>query len=230
MIESSIDYFPLSRMLSKLFLPPSKGAERELVDKIIRKRKGGHFFVWKTRYFKLRTARANWTSPGYAFLPKNLDCFPPYWVMPWKSKKRMPETFLQRQQRLFTFFKLYRKFKELMDSILEKGFNPDTSVIKGDCLVHPEYGEVFVYTDGNQRMGIVSLLAERLGNADFPLPVRVESKVFREEIMYHPVAVEGIKKGYFSRSDVLRWFDHPFEALKLINQNDIIRQTLSNTE
>jgi hypothetical protein len=200
-------------MLSKLFLPPAQGAEREVVDKIIKKKQGENFSILKTRYFNLRTGRANWTTPNYACLPEALDCFPPYWVMPWRYKERARESFIQRQIRLFSFPKLYRSFCHLVDCILQEGFNTNCEAIKGDCLVHPDFGEVFIYTDGNQRMGILSLLAEQAGNPDYPVPVKIDSKVHRDDIMQHPAALEGIRKRYFSQADVLRWFDHPFQVL-----------------
>lgn len=217
MHKAKANFSPVKRMLSKLFLTPAEGAEREIVDKIIKKKQGENLSIKKTRYFNLRTARANWTTPGYACLPENLDCFPPYWAMPWKYKERPPVSFIQKQIRLLSFPKLYRSFCDLIDRILQEGFNPSCEAIKGDCLIHPDFGEIFIYTDGNQRMGILSYLAEKNDNPDYSVPVNIDSKVTREEIMEHPAALEGIKKKYFSEADVLRWFDHPFRALKLLN-------------
>ncbi|HOW28627.1 MAG TPA: hypothetical protein PK876_09035 [Elusimicrobiota bacterium] len=200
-------------MISKYFLPPNQGAERELVDTILKRRAGQDVSIYQTRYFKLRTAQADWKSPGFARLPDGLDLFPPYWFMPWKGKERKPIGFYGKFLRRVRFNGLYMKFEQLLDGILQDGYRSDCPPIKGDCLVHPDHGEIFIYTDGNQRMGILSYLAEQKGGYDFEVPVKIESRTHRDDILRHPTAEEGLKKGYFSKADVLRWFDHPFDAM-----------------
>jgi hypothetical protein len=223
MADTSFEYFPIRRTVSKYFLTPFKSAEREYVDALI-KGKSGLSFMLFSRYSKLRTARADWMDPGYACFPEGLDRFPPYWAMPWQIKVRLPLTCLIRFKLWFRFFihdRQYKssninQFKNMLSSILKDGFKPDDKdPIVGHCLVHPRFGEVFVYTDGNRRLGILSYLSEQNNDADFKVPVLIMGKIHRDHVEQHPAAVEGVRKGYFSQGDVLRWFDHPFHVLGL---------------
>jgi len=203
--------FPIKRMISKYFLPAHLNAEREVVDLHTRYGRDG-FDITQTRYYRLRTAQIDWRAPGVAHLPASLDREPIYWVMPWCYKRR------ERNQRntlarIKAFPQVYARFLDLIDSILDGGFDPARSIIPGYRLVHPDYGDVFIYVDGNQRMGVLSYLAERLPDGNLEVPVEIRQVVERERLLGYPLTRQLIEEGYFTEGDALRWFDNAFGHL-----------------
>ena len=97
---------------------------------------------------------------------------------------------------------------------MSHGFNTNQSIIPGYKLVHPEYGEVFIYTDGNQRMGILSYLSEQSNDSNFTVPVEVRQVIHRDKLLDYPLTQQLIDEGYFTSDDVFKWFDNAFWFLQ----------------
>jgi SAM-dependent methyltransferase len=204
--------FPLTRMMSKYFLPAGKSAERELVDLYVKCGRNG-FDITQTRYYRLRTGQLDWLTPGVAHLPVFLDRSPAYWVMPWSYKYRERGS-ENNKKRVKTFPMVYERFVALIDSILERGFDPSKSIIPGYQLIHPEWGEVFIYTDGNQRMGVLSYLAAGSDDGNLMIPVQIRQVLEREKMLDYPLTKQLMEEGHFTEKDVFRWFDNAFWFLK----------------
>jgi len=200
--------FPLRRMVSKYFLPVHLNAERKVVDLYIRYGRDG-FDIMQTRYYQLRTAQLDWSAAGVAHLPEGLDRQPIYWVMPWCYKRREPGRD-NTPGRIAAFPETYARFTALIDSILAEGFNSGMSAIPGYLLSHPDHGDVFIYVDGNQRMGVLSYLAEHTLDGDLEVPVEVRQVVQRDELLEYPLAKQLVEEGCFSEADVMKWFDNVF--------------------
>lgn len=202
------EIFSITRMVSKYFLPAHKGAEREIVDLYTKYGKEGFDFT-KTRYYRLRTGQLDWQDNGVAHLPVSLDINPAYWVMPWCYKYRD----LRKKgirKKIGAFSGVYSKFINLIDFILKGGFDPSAGEIPGYLLVHPDLGEVFVYVDGNQRMGVLSYLADKSFDRDFMVPVQVRQVVERGKLLHYPLTKQLIEEGHFTEKDVFKWFDNVF--------------------
>ena len=202
--------FPIARMCNKYFLPAGQSAEREVVDLWADDEPDG-FDITKTRYYRLRTARADWLAPGMAHLPEGLDNMPRYWVMPWAFKLRESGDVAARTA---AFPAVWARFRETMNSIHSNGFDPIRGPIPGYKLVHPQHGTVFVFTDGNQRMGAVSHFASRQGNETATIPVEVRQEIHRAHVTRLPLARQLVEEGYLTHADVLRWFDNAFWFVK----------------
>lgn len=196
----------LDRMISKYFLPPAASAEREYADAYAAGRPGEG-----TRYHRLRTARDTWLDPGQAHLPQDLDRPPVYWVMPWSVKHRAFDAGAQAA-RDREFPKTRERFHELIESLRRDGYVPERGPVRAFKLVHPERGTVYQYIDGNQRLGALAHLAAERGE-DPTVRVRVEQEVHRDRLLEQPLTRQLVERGTFTEGDVLRWFDHAFDAL-----------------
>ena len=216
------ELFPIKRMISKYFLPVNLSAEKEIVSLYTKYGRNG-FDVTQTRYYRLRTGQINWKDHGVAHLPSDLNKAPAYWIMPWSYKKRKESTERDIRLRIKSFPKLFAKFVDLLDSILDKGFDPEKTAVPGYLLVHPDHGDVFIYIDGNHRMGVLSYLAEREHGGDLMIRVDVRQVVERNKLLDYPLTQQLMEEGHFSEKDVLKWFDNAFWFLnKDIRKNSVV--------
>ena len=202
--------FPIGRMVNKLFLRAAQSAECELANLIAVHGSNG-FDVTETRYYRLRTGGANWVTPGMAQLPGGLERAPTYWVMPWACKPRRLDQ-VDHVTRVRHFKGLLLCFEELFESLQNSGFDVSSGSIPGYKLVHPDYGEVFQYIDGNQRMGILAHLAAE--NSNLQVPVETRQVIRRERLLDYPLTRQLIEEGYFTERDAFRWFDQAFWFLR----------------
>ena len=203
--------FPIKRMLSKYFLPAHQNAEREVVDLVEEKGQDG-FEIAQTRYYRLRTAQDDWLTPGVAHLPEGLDQPPKYWIVPWSVKPKTADD-KEIKNRLKAFPETYAKFLALISSMLESGFDEKGAAIPGFRLAHPEYDDVFIYTDGNHRMGVLSHIADTHKSGELDIPIFTQQVIEREKLLNYPLVQQLIEEGFFTPDDVIRWFDNAFNDL-----------------
>ena len=208
--------FTIDKMVNKYFLKPTESAECEFVELY---KNSDNIDYKKTKYFKLRTAQADWTKKEYAKIPKNLDVPPKYWVMPW-SKKVKSFGKNMTYKRIKNFPKLINSYYDLIDNILNNGFDKNRNPIPGYHLIHPEYGDAFIYTDGNHRMGILGYLEKQNGSISYKIPVKVNQTIRRDDLLNYPLTKQLIDEGNFSIDDVYKWFDNVFQVVK---SNGIIK-------
>ena len=201
--------YPVSRMVNKYFKRADESAERDLADRYYQN--GSDCGVTDTLYYRLRTAQTDWNNPVAARLPQNLDNKPVYWVMPWSVKRRTlaPD---ETAKRISGFDILWKKYQGLLDSVAQKGFDVKREPILGFELVHPERGSLFLYTDGNQRMGALSAYAAK-NDATMEVPVFVRQSLHREKLTSYPLTKQLMAEGLFTEKDVYAWFDNAFDAL-----------------
>jgi len=76
--------------------------------------------------------------------------------------------------------------------------------------VHPEFGDVFVYTDGNHRMGVLSHIADKQRGGDYCVPVFTQQVIEREKLLSYPLVQQLIEEGHFTTTDAIQWFDNAF--------------------
>lgn len=207
-MPDTLTSFPIHRMVNKYFWPAAQSAEADLARQLPQI---SLTQLMRSRYFQLRTAQVRWDAPGISQFPAGLERFPPYWHMPWKAKVRPALSLFRRLELWARFPGRFARFKALFQSISSQGFRAEGLPVAGFLLAHPRHGDVFVYTDGHQRMGIYAVLSK----SDTTLPVKILERVTRESVLTHPAALEGLRKGYFTPDDILRWFDHPFHVLGL---------------
>ncbi len=199
---------PVRRMVSKYFLPAHLNAEREIVDRVL-DHGVENFDITQTRYYRLRTGQEDWLSPDIAHLPQDLSVPPQYWVVPWSIKLKQSGR-ARKMDRVQNFPNTYGKFLGLIESLMAAGYDEQAGPIPGYLLVHPKYGQVFVYTDGNHRMGILSRLAEDQPDEDLEIPVFIQQVVEREKLLDYPLTQQLIGEGYFAEEDVYKWFDNAY--------------------
>jgi hypothetical protein len=200
--------FPIHRMINKYFLPACQSAEREMVNFYIQNGRN-QFEVSETRYYRLRTGQADWNTPGMSHMPKSLTKTPYYWIVPWSYKLRnVTPAHIRVRTKIFP--QIITQFYDLINSMISHGFDANQGIIPGYKLVHPEYGEVFLYTDGNHRMGVFSYISEQNNDSDFVIPVEVRQEIHREKLLDYPLTQQLIDEGYFSSDDVYKWFDNAF--------------------
>ena len=200
--------FPLHRMISKYFLPASMSAEASFVEAYVSDEQG--FDPTNSRYFRLRTGLSDWTAPGEAKLPANLICTPRYWLMPWAHKLRKQDE-RRVHARIRSFPGICDGFVRLIESIEKNGFCPEGDEgIPGYMLVHPVHGEVFQYTDGNHRLGMLAAMVKSGKVEEFDIPIDVRQTIYRDRLLQYPLANQLVEEGYFTESDALSWFDNAF--------------------
>ena len=198
--------FPLSRMCNKYFLPARQSAEYEAALRLEQKPDTTSADMIETRYWRLRTGTDDWTAPGQAHLPEGLERPAQYWVMPWSVKKREA---VDVSQKTAVFSQTLNRFRNTIESIMEHGLDATHDPIPGYKLVHPDFGVVFIYIDGNRRLGALALRSERLGE-DPAVPVQVRQVIRRENVAVLPLARQLIESGDLTEADVMRWFDNAF--------------------
>src|SRR5574343_1990215 len=110
--------YPLSRLLSKLFLRPEESGEAELAAAMYW---GLPVRYAEVRFKALRVGRATWATPGFAKLPNGVKV-PPYWVTPWLQKQRPPMTRYERIYRRLTYPLLRHDFRRLLRTMERKGW------------------------------------------------------------------------------------------------------------
>jgi hypothetical protein len=198
---------PLDRMVSKYFLPARMSAEKEYVDAYLAEEPG--LDATGTRYYRLRTAREDWLTPGQARLPADLDVEPTYWIVPWSVKPR-PAAAEEAPTRVERFGAVQERFHALIDSITGGGLDAKRGRVRAFRLVHPDHGAVYQYIDGNQRLGVVASLAEREPDRDWTVPVRIEQEIRRERLLDYPLTRQLIEEGRLTEADAYRWFDQAF--------------------
>ncbi len=71
---------------------------------------------------------------------------------------------------------------------------------------------LFLYTDGNQRMGALSAYAAK-NDATMEVPVFVRQSLHREKLTSYPLTKQLMAEGLFTEKDVYAWFDNAFDAL-----------------
>jgi len=198
---------PISQMCNKSFLPAAQSAEFEAAMLVNRNPDIDAETMLDSRYGRLRTGRSNWLSPGESHLPKTLSVPPQYWVVPWSVKQRNS---VSASRKIKNFPNILEKFKSTVSSVMESGFDSNGQPIPVFKLVHPKYGSVFVYIDGNQRMGVLALRNEE----DMEIPVSIQQTILREKVCSLPLARQLVREGCMSESDVLSWFDNAFWFLR----------------
>ena len=208
-VYSDRELFPVRRMVSKYFLRADQSAERRLVDQYVDCGQE-RVDVETSTYYGLRTGMLDWGHPGVARFPQDLDIAPEFWIMPWCVKRR---EIGERQQRARVrgFPQVLRKFYLLIDRILQEGENTAEHPIPGYRLAHPDHEDIFLYIDGNHRMGVLSHLAERSGQPDMEIHVEVRQVIERGKLLDYPLTQQLVAEGQFTEPDVFRWFDHAFE-------------------
>jgi len=207
--------FPIERMVSKYFLPAHLNAEREIVDLVLEQGADG-FDITQTRYYQLRIGQADWQTPGAAHLPEGLAHPPQYWVVPWSVKPRSLAIDEADHARVRAFPGTYQTFIRLIHSLVGGDFDQQKGRIPGYKLVHPEYGEMFLYVNGNHRMGILSYLADHSSESGFQVPVEVRQVVERDKLLDYPLTQQLIEEGYFTESDVFKWFDNAYGVIQKV--------------
>lgn len=205
--ESSHEEAPLNRMISKSFLSAAETPEKELADVLA---DGGA--VAATRYARLRTGRATWLDEGMARLPSALSAPPEYWVVPWAVKPR-PRCGQETQARELAFPALMERFAGLLQSVRDRGLDPNEGRVRAFKLVHPEQGAVYQYVDGNQRVGVAAHLGER-GLFRGGVPVVLEGEIRLDRLLDYPLTRQLVDDGRFTQADVFRWFDHAFDTVR----------------
>jgi|2_EtaG_2_1085320.scaffolds.fasta_scaffold46823_2 hypothetical protein len=224
---------PFDRIINRWFLTPDKSSERSLVD-LITEKKNKDFDIADTKFFYSRTGQKNWDSPEYANLPADLDGRPIFYVTPWYAKIK---EWSNVSMRVKQFPETYNNFLGLMDSILLKGYDSKYAqvgevgnlkqrraahFIDGWLLSHPEKGDMFIYRDGNRRLGILSYLRDQgIVESNISIPVHVSNHVKRETLLQSEPTRTLIKSGWLTADDAYKWFDHAFVALEE-KCNDII--------
>ena len=104
----------------------------------------------------------------------------------------------------------FEKYRALIESIRNQGFDGSRGAVPGYELVHPKWGSVFIYTDGNQRMGVLSHLSAKSRPEEMMVPVEVRQTIMRDRLLDYPLTQQLVQEGYFSEQDVFRWFDNAF--------------------
>jgi SAM-dependent methyltransferase len=203
--EASYEHAPLARMITKYFLRASDSPE---ADAAARLRSGES--LEGTRYRRLRTGRATWLDADVARLPTGLDIEPEYWVVPWAVRPRADAVVAPLERR---FPELEARFGELVRSLAEHGFDESRGRVRVFKLVHPERGELWQYTDGNQRVGAAAHLAGDEPERFAAVPVVVDLEVRRERLLDYPLTRQLVEEGRFTEADVYRWFDHAFDVV-----------------
>ncbi len=190
----------MSQILSKTFLRPEEMPETEIADGAL-----NHSFQWpaqkKTRYYRLRTGRASWNSPGCGCLPTGLDSPLAYWVTPFADKPRRPPTSCEICWRTVRFRSLHSRF---IDIILAIARSPS------GWIGPPAYGillvdgarEVCILLDGHHRVGALAAL----GRMDQDIPVEIPAdRCFDWEAT--------LRSDRFSESDIRKWWNHCFSVV-----------------
>ncbi len=189
--------YPMSLLLSKLFLKPKDGPEHEFAGAVMVFGVDGIPEARERRFRTLRTGEATWETPGFANLPKGLDRMPAYWDMPWASKIRKPVGLLGRICRRMLYESTRASFVSLVEAMEEDPWpGPPARVIE---LVDPP-ARVGIYTDGNRRIGIASVLGRQR------IPATVCQRVDLGTALF-------LGKGRFSETDIRRWWDHCFSVV-----------------
>ena len=207
-----MDFVPITSLLSKYFLPAWQSSESEIVH-LYQKYGGPYFPVKKTRYYQLRTAKIDWLTPGISFLPQGLEYRPHYWVMPWASKERASVTWVQRIKRRMGFRDLFHSFTGLIDAVFREGYSHEKGGIPVVCFESRFSSPVYIYLDGNHRMGILGTLAKK-NKELINVPVLIRDSFTWEKIESSPLLAQLIQDRQMTKKDARTWFEHVFQAYK----------------
>ena len=186
---------PLGRLLSKAFLRPWEMPEAEAARMAL----AGNGNLRGTRFGRLRCGEATWESPDCGKLPIGLDSPLLYWVTPWLSKHRRPMGLKERLERRLSFPRLVSDFRKLVRMMDWKGWVGPP--VPGVLLVDGSK-EVFLFTDGNRRIGVASVVS-----------------ILRVPIQVAPLmtftwkATKAAGEGRFSEADTERIWDHVWERV-----------------
>ena len=154
-------------------------------------------------------------------VPKNLDGHPKWWLMPWGGVVRQPKFDMESR---IEMKKIYTdRFILLLKSVEKNGFrlhnfSPPVHKLSNST------DSCYILQDGHHRSAIFSYL--KMHNANLimetendvrklKLSVKPELLVKRRHIPRMRLCSCDTKKGYFTLKDAYKWFDLPFELLKL---------------
>ena len=195
--------FPVSRIINKCFMPVSKSAEREILEKYILKNQiVENQAILSTRYWKLRTGlKCTLGMPDQ--IPDR------WWIVPWAY---LPKESGNPNQREGAFSELFRRFALLAKTILRDGYDPMSPPIPGFVLIHPKYGKIFQCLDGNHRAAILSYLDGDTGNLKVNVSIWLE--IHRDDLLDYPITRRLIENGYFTEDSVFEWFDRAFKHVE----------------
>lgn len=197
-----------SSFINKLFQRPSESAEFEFAKILDNK---NNSLVKKSLFYKLRTGKVDWTDDLVVKLP----CFHTwplkYWTVPWADKKRTNTGFFDRFLKGLNFKSTCLKFEELLSRIETQGFDNSNSPIKGYLLQQGDK-EVFQYTDGNRRLGILAYLYS-MGRLDInAIKIHVEiKKTFNFDTVDENNEIQDIcSRNNIGKEDLELWIAHAF--------------------
>ena len=154
-------------------------------------------------------------------VPKNLDIHPQWWLMPWGGVVRQPKFDIESRIKMK---KIYTdRFILLLQSVEKNGFRLDGFQPPVHKLSNST-DSCYILQDGHHRSAIFSYL--KINNAnlimktedDKPklrLSVKPILLVQRRHIPRMQLCSCNNKKGHFTLTDAYKWFDLPFELLKL---------------
>ena len=160
-------------------------------------------------------------------LPKVLDKPPIWWLMPWGGVIRKPN-FL-REARISAKNTYTERFLKLLKSIEKKGFILDKKFLPPVHHLRSGNQSAFILQDGHHRSAVLhyllrnnqrDLIHSSENNSITQLKVKNEALIRREYLPYLKYVALGSDASHFTLSDAYKWFDHPFNVLKIKTNHD----------
>lgn len=189
--------FPLQRILNKHFEPGHLSPHYEIINLYLQN--GKAINIKETKYW----------DRGELFykLPKNLDCEPIWWIMPWAYTPKENKSPSEKHEKKL---KQSEKFFNLIDDVIKNGYSfYKSGPFNGYLLHHPDHGQVFIIVDGHHRLAMLSYL-NNIGLGYDKIPIKIIEHYHYDYLINYPIVQKLIAGGYFTKNDAYKWFNNAY--------------------